>query len=113
MAKQSRRRFIATVPAAFAAASAFEKPRDVQEASEWTLWYKQPAKIWTDALPIGNGRLGAMVFGGITEERLQLNEDTLWSGFPHEWNNARASEALPEIRRLVLEEKRYKDADQA
>jgi len=108
MAKQSRRRFIATVPAAFAALA---KP--AQEASEWTLWYKQPAKIWSDALPIGNGRLGAMVFGGIAEERLQLNEDTLWSGFPHEWNNPRASEALAEIRKLVLEEKRYKDADQA
>ncbi len=54
-----------------------------------------------------------MVFGGVNEERLQLNEDTLWSGSPRDWNNPRASEALPEIRRLVLEEKKYKEADAA
>jgi alpha-L-fucosidase 2 len=111
MATQSRRRFIAKVPAAFATASSFSRRKDGLEPSEWTLWYKQPAKIWTDALPVGNGRLGAMVFGGISEERLQLNEDTFWSGSPHEWNNPHASEALPEIRKLVLEEKRYKEAD--
>ena len=52
-----------------------------------------------------------MVFGGINEERLQLNEDTLWSGSPHDWNNAHASEVLPEIRKLVLEDKNYKEAD--
>jgi alpha-L-fucosidase 2 len=113
MAKQSRRSFITKVTAALAAVRAFGKEKRGQQPSEWTLWYKQPAKIWTDALPVGNGRLGAMVFGGIDEERLALNEDTLWSGFPHEWNNPHASEALPEIRKLVLEEKRYKDADRA
>ncbi len=79
--------------------------------SEWLLWYKQPAKIWTDALPVGNGRLGAMVFGGINEERLQLNADTLWSGHPRDWNNPHASEVLPEVRRLVLQEHKYKEAD--
>ncbi len=113
MAKQTRRRFIRQVPAALAATSAFGRSRSEPEASEWTLWYKQPAKIWTDALPIGNGRLGAMVFGEVDEDRLQLNEDTLWSGHPREWNNPQASEALPEIRKLVLEEKRYKNADRA
>lgn len=113
MANQSRRSFIAKVPAALAAARSFGNGKRSGEASEWTLWYKQPAKIWTDALPVGNGRLGAMVFGGIGEEILALNEDTLWSGSPHEWNNPHASEALPEIRKLVLEEKRYKDADEA
>src|SRR5882757_962245 len=46
------------------------------------LWYKNPAKVWTEALPIGNGRLGAMVFGGVNEELIQLNEATLWSGGP-------------------------------
>src|SRR5690242_20551630 len=46
--------------------------------SALTLWYRQPAEVWTEALPIGNGRLGAMVFGGVAHERLQLNEDTLW-----------------------------------
>lgn len=48
------------------------------------LWYRQPAHAWLEALPVGNGRLGAMVFGGVWEERLQLNEDTLWSGAPRD-----------------------------
>ncbi len=111
MAKQSRRRFLAQASAALAAAQAFSKPLPNLEASEWVLWYKQPAKIWTDALPVGNGCLGAMVFGGVDEERLQLNEDTLWSGAPHEWNNPQASDALPDIRKAVLEDKNYKEAD--
>ena len=51
------------------------------------LWYAQPATQWTEALPIGNGRLGAMVYGGIEQEHLQLNEDTLWSGGPHCYDN--------------------------
>ncbi|WP_080838177.1 glycoside hydrolase family 95 protein [Cohnella massiliensis] len=74
------------------------------------LHYFSPAKVWTEALPIGNGRLGAMVFGGVESERLQLNEDTLWSGSPKAGNNPRAREALPEIRRLLAEEK-YEEAD--
>jgi alpha-L-fucosidase 2 len=74
------------------------------------LWYDTPAKEWVEALPIGNGRLGAMVFGGVERELLQLNEDTLWSGGPRDWNNPAALEALPEIRRLVFEG-RYKEAD--
>ncbi|MBE2240282.1 MAG: glycoside hydrolase N-terminal domain-containing protein, partial [Caldilineaceae bacterium] len=49
---------------------------------EQNLWYTTPANTWVEALPVGNGRLGAMVFGGIAQERLQLNEDTLWSGGP-------------------------------
>ena len=44
------------------------------------LWYKKPAKVWTEALPIGNGRLGAMIYGGAAEELIQLNESTLWTG---------------------------------
>src|SRR5213082_3588702 len=55
-----------------------------QAASPFTLWYRRPAAQWVEALPIGNGRLGAMVFGGIPEERLQLNEDTIWAGGPHD-----------------------------
>ncbi len=110
MPKQSRRRFLAQVPVALAV---FDRRQAPAVSSEWTLWYKQPANIWTDALPVGNGRLGAMVFGGIDEERLQLNEDTLWSGHPRDWNNPHASEALPEVRRLVLQEKNYKAADAA
>lgn len=75
------------------------------------LWYTTPAQAWINALPIGNGRLGAMVFGGVPQERLQLNEDTLWSGAPRQWNNARALDALPEVRRLVFEE-RYAEANE-
>jgi len=111
MRKPSRRTFLSHIPAAASIAGSLTKLHSQTPPAEWLLWYKQPAKIWTDALPIGNGRLGAMVFGGVNEERLQLNEDTLWSGHPHDWNNPHAAEALPAIRRLVLEEKRYKDAD--
>lgn len=75
-----------------------------------TLWYKTPAQQWIDALPVGNGRLGAMVFGGIQHERLQLNEDTLWSGGPRDWNNTDALRVLPEVRRLIFEE-RYAEAN--
>ena len=59
-----------------------------------TLWYEQPAQAWTEALPIGNGRLGAMVFGGVATEHLQLNEDTLWSGRPHDYTNPEAKDHL-------------------
>lgn len=75
------------------------------------LTYNRPAKEWTEALPIGNGRMGAMVFGRVEQERLQLNEDTLWSGPPAEWNNPRAKEVLPKVRALLKEEK-YEEADQ-
>jgi alpha-L-fucosidase 2 len=75
------------------------------------LWYRQPARLWTEALPIGNGRLGAMVFGGTAEERLQLNEDTVWTGAPHEYQHEGAVKALPELRRL-LSEGRQKEAEE-
>ena len=65
------------------------------------LTYGRPARRWVEALPVGNGRLGAMVFGGVGHERLQLNEDTLWSGGPRDWDNPKAKEAPPRIRRLV------------
>ncbi len=67
-----------------------------------TLWYRQPAGNWNEALPIGNGRLGAMVFGGLEKERLQLNEDTLWSGQPHSYAVDGAAENLAEVRRLLF-----------
>jgi len=66
-----------------------------------TLWYRQPAAQWVEALPIGNGRLSAMVFGGVAEERLQLNEDTLWSGGPYDPANPDARAALPKVRELL------------
>lgn len=75
-----------------------------------SLWYRQPAKVWTEALPIGNGRLGAMIFGGIEGERIQLNEDTLWGGSPYNPANPEALSALPEVRKLVFAGK-YKEAE--
>jgi alpha-L-fucosidase 2 len=66
------------------------------------LWYRQPATKWTEALPIGNGRLGAMIFGGITSERIQLNEDTIWAGEKRDRNNPEGSKNLGEVRRLLF-----------
>jgi len=68
----------------------------------FALWYDKPATLWVEALPIGNGRLGAMVFGGVERERLQLNEDTLYAGGPYDPNNPAALKALPEARRLIF-----------
>ena len=73
------------------------------------LFYRQPAKQWIEALPVGNGRLGGMVFGGVSEERIQLNEDTFWSGGPYDPINVEALEYLPQVRQL-LREGRYKEA---
>ena len=69
------------------------------------LWYREPARIWEEALPIGNGRLGAMIFGGVADERIQLNESTLWDGYPLDPNNPKSLKALPEIRNLLFENK--------
>ena len=74
-----------------------------------TLWYRQPAKEWVEALPIGNGRLAAMVFGGVDQERLQLNEDTLWAGGPYDPANPDALPALPIVRQLIVDGK-YREA---
>lgn len=76
-----------------------------QPSGEWVLWYTQPAEKWVEALPIGNGRLGAMVFGGVLDERIQLNEDTLWDGYPRERVNPEGLKALPKIRQLLFEGK--------
>ena len=70
-----------------------------------TLWYRQPAVNWVEALPVGNGRLGAMVFGGTAHERIQFNEDTIWTGEPHEYQHEGAAKFLPELRRLLAEGK--------
>ncbi|MCD6303640.1 MAG: glycoside hydrolase family 95 protein, partial [Planctomycetes bacterium] len=66
------------------------------------LWYDRPAGQWTEALPIGNGRLGAMVFGRVGDEDIQLNEDTFWAGGPYDPSNPEALKALPEARRLIF-----------
>jgi alpha-L-fucosidase 2 len=70
-----------------------------------SLWYKQPAAVWTDALPIGNGRLGAMIYGGVREEHIQFNEETLWSGRPREYARKGAVQYLQPIRQLLFEGK--------
>jgi len=69
------------------------------------LWYQKPAKDWVEALPIGNGRLGAMAFGRVQQERIQLNEDSVWYGGPRDRHNPDALAALPEVRRLLFEGK--------
>lgn len=72
------------------------------------LWYKKPAAAWTEALPVGNGRLGAMVFGRVNEELIQLNENSLWSGGPVSQSiNPEAAEHLPQIRKVLMEQEDY------
>ena len=66
------------------------------------LWYNKPATIWEEALPLGNAKTGAMVFGGVVRERFQLNDNTLWSGYPNPGNNPEAPEYLPIVRELIF-----------
>ncbi len=73
--------------------------------SELKLSYTKPAGQWTEALPLGNGRIGAMVFGGTSEARFQLNEDSMWTGGPHDYAHDGAVEYLPKIRQLLFEGK--------
>lgn len=73
------------------------------------LWYNQPAKQWVEALPVGNGRLGAMIFGDPVQETIQLNENTVWTGGPNRNDNPNAKASLAEVRKLIFEGK-YKEA---
>ncbi len=121
MSSLSRRGFLGTtsallgdlsLPTRFS--SALDRP---VAPNDLTLWYDKPAAQWIDALPIGNGRLGAMVFGGgeagaFNQELLQFNEDTLWSGQPRDGNNRDAKKYLADIRTAVLEKQDYHQADQ-
>ncbi|MEL0250718.1 MAG: glycoside hydrolase family 95 protein, partial [Novosphingobium sp.] len=75
------------------------------------LWYRQPASTWTEALPVGNGRLGAMVFGGTASERIQLNEDTLWSGGPYDPLNPKANPTAVETIRSLIAQRRFAEAE--
>lgn len=143
MVQLNRRRFLVT---ASSVAGSLSLSRHIALAApenhapdNTTLWYTSPASEWVEALPIGNGRLGAMVFGGggakpieplnpdsakpdsaqtgpapldPAKETLQLNEDTLWSGMPLDGNNPEAKQFLSAIRRAVLEEQDYHKADQ-
>lgn len=67
------------------------------------LWHDHPASVWEEALPLGNGKLGAMVFGGIQNEVLQLNDNTLWSGYPNPGNNPNGPKYLPLVRKAVAD----------
>lgn len=76
-----------------------------QQEDNLKLWYDKPATQWVEALPLGNGRLGAMVFGDPVHEQFQLNEETIWGGSPHNNTNPKAKDALPRIRQLIFEGK--------
>ncbi len=82
---------------------------NIMASGKHILWYDRPAANWNEALPIGNGRLGAMVFGNVSADRLQLNEETIWAGQPNNNANPEALEYLPKVRQLVWEG-RYKEA---
>ena len=73
------------------------------QAQDHRLWYNQPATHWLQALPIGNSQLGAMVYGGVATEEIQLNEETFWSGSPHHNNSPEAKAYLQEVRQLIFQ----------
>lgn len=124
MTRSTRRSFLGTSSAFLGGlslskrglAETLKRPAAVAPG-DLTLWYEKPAAQWVDALPVGNGRLGAMVFGGgedgaWNKELLQFNEDTLWSGQPRDGNNPDAKNHLAAIRSAVLEQQNYHLADQ-
>lgn len=73
--------------------------------NDWRIWFNHPAANWNEALPVGNGEIGAMIFGDVFNERLQLNEKSLWSGRPEDFVNPDAKKALPVVRKLLFEGK--------
>ena len=80
-------------------------------SSAQKMWYSSPASCWLEALPIGNSHLGAMDFGGLEEEELQLNEETFWSGAPHNNNSKKSLALLPQVRELIFNGQERKAAD--
>jgi alpha-L-fucosidase 2 len=139
MGRFTRRGFVAAASAVAGHALVARRSGHAQtpsnQNSDLKLWYSSPAGQWVDALPVGNGRVGAMVYGGgainpvnakdpaadhergpvptdPAKETLQLNEDTLWSGLPVDGNKLDAKDYLPAVRRAVLEQKDYHLADQ-
>src|SRR5271169_5965479 len=83
------------------------------QQSPLTLWYNQPAVLWTDALPVGNGHMGAMIFGGAAHERIQFNEHTVWNGEPHDYAHHGASKYLGQLRELLFAGKQKEAEDLA
>ena len=77
-------------------------PQPKQAGDQERLWYDAPAARWLEALPIGNGQMAAMVFGGITDETIQLNESTFWSGSPHNNNSETSLQYLDQARQLIF-----------
>ena len=88
----------------------FNNPLHAEKGGKLKLWYDKPASNWNEALPIGNGRLGAMVYGDPANEKIQLNEETFWSGGPSRNDNPDALKSLPEVRQLIFDGK-YHEAE--
>ncbi len=84
-----------------------------EKSRELELWYEQPARDWNEALPVGNGRLGAMVYGGVQVDTIQFNEESLWAGSKLDCNNPKAGEYLDTIRQLIFEDKNREAYDLA
>ena len=102
MTALTRRGALATAGAAALAALTSGRANAQASPDGLTLWYERPADEWIEALPVGNGRLGGMVFGGVSTERIQLNEDTFFGGGPYSNDNPDALAALPQVRRLLF-----------
>ena len=103
--------FFSLISLLFAGCGRQSIPVSSPEENPMRLFYEQPATIWEEALPIGNGRLGAMVFGGVETEHLQLNEENVWSGGPGNNLQPELKALLPEIRQLIFDEK-YQEAQE-
>ena len=76
------------------------------------LYYEQPALQWVEALPISNGKLGAMIYGGVPTEQIQFNEDSVWKGKPHSYAYAEAHEHFPVLRQMMLDMLAYERQEQ-
>jgi alpha-L-fucosidase 2 len=85
-------------------------PRTAQPVQRMVLWYRQPGTAWQQGMPLGNGMIGAMVFGRVPQERIALNESSFWSGRPHDYDDPEASKYFPQIRDLVFAGK-FQDAE--
>src|SRR5262249_1943140 len=100
----SRRNYLKLLGSGAAALAASEilPPAENETDRSNLIWYRKPAEAWNEALPIGNGRLGGMVFGGVQFDRIQLNEDSVWAGEMRDRTNPEGARGVPEVRRLLL-----------